>query len=143
MGDLRREKLLGYIKSQSRNKIVIHSDQIPGVVTINLGLQLSEALYNIDETKHFSNSVLMKVDKMLNAAISSHTLFGPYLSVANLGILFEPELKLDFLRLLDNHSKNNVLFVKWEGEIDLDSLYFLSKENGIKTIIKNLSHIVI
>ena len=143
MTDPINENLFDYIKSQSRNKIVIHSDGIPGIVTINLGLLLSEAIYNFKETRQLSNSVLMALDKMLNAAITPHEAFGNYLSIANLGILFEPALKLDFLRLLDNHSKNNVLFVKWEGEIDLGNLYFLSKENGLKTSIKNLSHIVI
>jgi hypothetical protein len=69
--------------------------------------------------------------------------FGRYLSIENIGVLFEPELKLDFASLLDSYSQNNVLFVKWEGEIDAENIYFLTKEKGIKKNIKNLSHIVI
>jgi len=87
--------------------------------------------------------VSSELDRILNAAISNHDLFGKYLSIENLGILFEPELKIDFNRLLDSYSQNNALFVKWDGEIDSENIYFLTKENGIKINIKNVSHIAI
>jgi hypothetical protein len=87
--------------------------------------------------------VSSELDRILNSAISNHDLFGDYLSIDNLGILFEPELKIDFNRLLDRYSQNNVLFVKWDGDMDAESIYFLTKENGIKINIKNLSYIVL
>jgi hypothetical protein len=87
--------------------------------------------------------VSSELDRILHAAISNHDLFGKYLSIENLGVLFEPELKIDFNRLLDSYSQNNALFVKWDGEIDAESIYFLTKENGIKINIKNVSHIAL
>jgi hypothetical protein len=87
--------------------------------------------------------VSSELDRVLNAAISNHDVFGKYLSIENLGILFESELKIDFNRLLVSFSQNNVLFIKWEGEFDTENVYFLTTENGIKINIKNLSHIVI
>jgi hypothetical protein len=57
--------------------------------------------------------------------------------------LFEPELKVDFNNLLEKYSNTNALFVKWEGVIDNENLYFLSKEKGIKININKLSHIAI
>lgn len=135
--------LTDYIKSQSRNKIIFHSQDISEIVTVNIGLQISESIYNFKEQGRIAMRVSSELDQILNAAISRHDVFGRYLSIENLGILFEPELKLNFALLLDSYSQNNVLFVKWEGEIDADNLYFLTEENGVKISIKNISHIII
>ena len=135
--------LTDYIKSQSRNKIIFHSQDISEIVTVNIGLQISESIYNFKEQGRIAMRVSSELDQILNAAISRHDVFGRYLSIENLGILFEPELKLNFALLLDSYSQNNVLFVKWEGEIDADNLNFLTEENGVKISIKNISHIII
>jgi hypothetical protein len=132
-----------YIKSQSRNKVVFHSQHISDLESVNIGLRISESIYNFKEPGRIAMRVLPELNDILNASISHHDLFGRYLSIENLGILFEPELKHDFTRMLDSYSQNNVLFVKWDGEIDKDNLYFLTKENGIIINIKNLSHIAI
>lgn len=59
---------------------------------------------------------------MLNAAISHHEVIGRYLSIESIGILFGPELKTVFLRLPDSFSQNNLLYVKWDGEIEMNLL---------------------
>lgn len=135
--------ILDYIKSQSRNKIIFHSHDFSDFESVNIGRLISESIYNFQEPSRISMRVSSVLNNILNASISHHEAFGSYLSIENLGILFEPELKMDFARLLDSFSQNNVLFVKWDGEIDTDYIYFQTKENGIKINIKNLSHIVI
>lgn len=137
------QTIIDYIKSQSRNKIIFYSQDISTLQSVNIGLRISESIYNLNEPRRIAMRVLSELDGILNTAISQHDVFGSYLSIKNLGILFESELKIDFARLLDSYSQNNVLFVKWDGEIDAENIYFLSKENGIKINIKNLSHIVI
>ena len=132
-----------YIQSQARNKVIFHSQDLSDLITVNVGLRISENIYNFKEPGRISMRVSSELDRVLNAAISDHDLFGKYLSIENLGILFEPELKIDFNRLLDSYSQNNALFVKWDGEIDSENIYFLTKENGIKINIKNVSHIAI
>lgn len=136
-------KISDYLKSQSRNKIVLHQNEIPNLKPVNLGLRISEIIYNFKELGKIPMRIAAELDNILNASIDQHDVYGRCLSIENLGILFEPELKLDFARLLDNYSQNNMLFVKWEGEFDADNLYFLTKANGIKINIKNLSHIAI
>ncbi|MCK9435716.1 MAG: hypothetical protein M0Q12_00745 [Synergistaceae bacterium] len=132
-----------YIQSQARNKVIFHSQDLSDLITVNVGLRISENIYNFKEPGRISMRVSSELDRVLNAAISNHDLFGKYLSIENLGILFEPELKIDFNRLLDSYSQNNALFVRWNGEIDSENIYFLTKENGIKINIKNVSHIAI
>jgi hypothetical protein len=132
-----------YIKSQSRNKVVFHSQHISDLESVNIGQRISESIYNFKEPGRIAMRVSSELNDILNTSISHHEVFGRYLSIENLGILFEPELKIDFARLLNSFSQNNVLFVKWDGEIDADNIYFQTKENGIKINIKNLSLIAI
>lgn len=135
--------IVDYIKSNARNKIIFHSQNIPDLESVNIGLRISECIYNFKESGRIAMKVSSELDKILNSSISNHLVFGKYLSIKNLAILFEPELKIDFARLLDSYSQNNTLFIKWDGEIDAENIYFLTKENGIKINIKNLSHIEI
>jgi hypothetical protein len=136
-------EITNYVKAQSRNKIVFHSQDISDIVPVNLGLRISETIYSFSKSEKISLMVKAELEKILNAAYSQHSLFGRYLSIDNVGILFEPKLRMDFSKLLDSYSQNNVLFVEWKGDIDSENLYFLTKENGIKINIKNLSHIAI
>ena len=137
------DTIRSYANSQSRNKIVFHRNEIPDITTIDLGLNLATSIYNFQETGKVSMMVTAELSKILSSAVRQHQEFGKYLSVENTGILFEQALKIDFRRFLDNYSQNNLLFVKWEGEIDADNIYFLTKENGININIQNLSHIVL
>ncbi len=131
------------MRTQSRNKIVFFRDNIPGIQQINVGFLLSEAIFNLKETDKFSLRAARVLETILQNAIWTHPLYGRILAIENIGILFEPELKIDITRLLDRYSQNNALFVQWKGQVDREHLYFLTKEHGIKTNIKNLSHTVL
>jgi len=87
--------------------------------------------------------VTLELEKIFNANTFKHDLFGNILAISNIGILFEPDLKQDIIRIIEKYSFNNVLFVKWDGEIDNENLYFLTKQNGEKISIKNLSFITL
>ncbi len=127
-----------YIQSQARNKIIFRSEDISDLKSVNIGGQKFESIYNFKEPGRIPMRVSSELTGSFDAAISNHDLFGKYLSIENLGVLFEPELKIDFNRLLDRYSQNNALFVKWKRELDADNIYFLTKENGIKINIKNV-----
>jgi hypothetical protein len=135
------DRIIVFIKSQSGNKVVFHTQDITHLESVNIGERISESIYHFKEPSRIAMQVSSVLSDLLNASISNHDMFGSYLAIENLGILFEPELKVDFARLLENYSQNNLLFVKWDGEIDANYLYFLTKEDGIKVNIKNLSHI--
>lgn len=143
MDKLTETQLLSYLKSQSRNKIVLYSDMPMDFDAIDLGCILAQAVFNWKDESKLPMKVSAELDVILNAAIVDHSKYGKMLAIANLGILLEPGLKQDINRLFEKYSNNNVLFVKWEGETDNENLYFLSKENGIKININNLSHIAI
>ena len=136
-------ELLSFLKTQSRNKIVFYRNSINDVPEIDLGTELSQVLFNLNDLTKLPMKVSLELENMLNTATIDHEIYGRTLAISNLGILFEPELKVDINNILEKYSNTNVLFVKWEGAIDNENLYFLSKEKGIKININKLSHIAI
>lgn len=136
-------EILSFLKTQSRNKIVFYRNSINDIPEIDLGTELSQVLFNLNDLTKLPMKVSLELENMLNTATIDHEIYGRLLAISNLGILFEPELKVDFNNLLEKYSNTNVLFVKWEGAIDNENLYFLSKEKGIKININKLSHIAI
>ena len=137
------EKIISYIKNQSRNKIVFCKEFIPDIQSLNVGSSISKLINNISKNERFALIAKSKLEELLINSTTDNVKFGKVLFIYNLGILFEPELKLNFLALIDKYSKNNTLFILWDGEIENDNLYFLSKHKGEKINIKNLSHIII
>jgi len=136
-------QILSYVNTQSRNKIVIHKSELQNIHSLDIGCILAEKIQNIPNKKHLSLKVKNKLDDILSNVIANNDLYGKTLSIKNLGILFEPDLKIDFLALIDNYSQNNILFIQWDGEIEKNKLFFLSRSNGKEINIKNLSHIVL
>ena len=132
-----------YLSFQSRNKLVIQKHNLDIVETINVGSLGAEAISNFLDDKKLSLKVTNIIEENFEVSKVKHQDLGRILAIKNLGILFEPELKIDFLSLIDKYSRTNALFIQWEGEIENNTLYFLSKQKGQKINIKNLSHIAI
>lgn len=137
------DKISKYLKSQSRNKIVFYKQDVLGLEAIDVGKKLSNEIKSIASDAKIGMKSLIIMDELFTSSFSNNSEYGKYLAIQNLGILFEPDLKTDFIQILDKYSSSNTLFVKWEGEIENGILYFLTKEKGQKIDIKNLSHIVI
>ena len=141
MNNFLTEKVLNYISSHARNRIVFHQNKISNFDYVDVGHTLSEAIYNLKDKSKLPMRVLSQLDRIFEDGIKNNDAIGRYLAINNLGILFEPDLKLDFLKLIDKYSLNQVLLIKWDGEIESNMLFFLTKENGVKINIQNLSHI--
>lgn len=135
--------VLSYIESFSRNKIVFYKEPLLDIIPIDVGKLLSQLLFNFNNENKLPMIATEELDKILSKSVFEHPNFGRTLAIANVGILFEPDLKQDFKRIIDNHSTNNLLLIEWEGEIESNAIYFLSKEKGIQINMNNLSHIAL
>lgn len=134
-------QILDYLKSNPRNKIIIHKNPIDNLNTIDIGLELAKQIQGLTSDIRFTLKTKSKLEEIINNSIHRHQQFGDSISIKNVGILFEPSLKFDFYSFIDNFSKTNSLFIQWEGETDKENLYFLTKSKGVKINIKNLSNI--
>lgn len=143
METLIENQISSYLKSQSRNKIVFYKDNIFDFSAIDVGNLLAQAIFNLKDESKLPMRISSELELILKEAVIDHKCYGRILAISNIGILFEPDLKQDFNRLLDNNSNSNALFVLWPGEIDEEYIYFLTKDQGKKIDIKNLSHITL
>jgi hypothetical protein len=130
-----------YLKSTTRNKIILFQDSIVGIQPVNIGKLVSEKLKNIPINKKFSFKAKLIIDDVFSSCLIEHEEFGKHIAISNIGILFEPELKIDVNNLFNRYSSSNALFVKWEGVLKDENMFFLTEEYGTKLELKNISHI--
>jgi hypothetical protein len=138
-----KEEILTYLSTYSRNKIVFHSTPIDDVYSHNIGVLLAESIEGIKDDNRLSLKVNILIDELLNSCIVTHKVYGKILAIQNIGILMEPDLKLDLNNLIRKYSDTNTLLINWQGIIENDCIYFLTKEAGVRIDIKNLSHITV
>ena len=132
-----------YINGFSKNKIIFHRELLSDVSTIDIGNLLSNKLFGQNNEARLPLIANSALEEMLNANISDNPTYGRCLSIKNIGILLEPDLKMNLIKIFEKYSNNNSLFVQWDGDIDEKNLYFLTKEKGIKITINEISHIAI
>ena len=103
--------LKAFLSSPSRNHLVISDDCIVGFDYIDVGLEISAFI----EDKISDRRLSMRVQDHLNVLLRSHICkseeFGEYLALTNIGILFEPLLKIDLDGFLDRWSQNMILIL--------------------------------
>ena len=100
-----------FISCPSRNHLVISDGCMVGFDYIDVGLEVSAFI----EDKISDRRLSMRVQDCLNALLRSHICkseeFGEYLALTNIGILFEPLLKIDLEGFLDRWSQNMILLL--------------------------------
>ena len=129
-----------FLSTNPRTRIVFHNSST-AINSLNIGLELSKKLSELELTNHLGMKAKdILHDLMVNNEIIDD-IFGKIISIENLGILFESELKFNFNSFLEEYSKNNLLLVKWDGKIKDDGIYYLTEKNGVKISISNLNYI--
>lgn len=140
----RHNLITSFLKEGKRNRLIILQalDNLC-IQPVNIGLELAQAL----KGKEGSRRLPSIADEALKGILDQHThsspSFGNYIGLVNLGILFEPDLRIEVAELLKRHSQNTALFVEWPGEREEGILYFLSKAKGKSLSLKGVSHLSI
>lgn len=125
-----------YLQQNTRNKIVFCREGIDGIRFINVGSELSQILGENPDDMVGADTAY----KQVLGQSQENSLIGMYLALANIGILFEPDLRLDVRSILDAYSKNQCLIVKTNAEIADDRFYFLRKGDGTEVDLQGLSY---
>ena len=133
-----------FLKKSPRNRLIILSQEKPDELAfVDMGIELSTAIEKQINHKQISMVVFDVLETIMQNSEKTHPEIGKYTAISNLGILFEKPLKFDFIHFLDSHSKNQTLFIYWEGEVDKNQLFFLTKNKGLQFDISNISHITL
>jgi hypothetical protein len=109
------------------------------IILINLGEDLSIRIKCDLYKKYFQTNII----NMINNLVNEKTNFidgNNIIFMHNIGILFEPELKLSAESLFKNFSKENLIIIFWDGfyQESEKKLYFINSESGITMDLNNL-----
>ena len=116
---------------------------IEGLSFINIDKELCIRFKDISTEPYFSLKAKDYIATYISKNVSNSSPYGKHVAISDIGILLEKELRFDFIAFLDKYSQNQTLFLKWDGEIIDNKLYFLTKKNGIEIDISDLSHIIL
>src|SRR5690606_25360564 len=116
-----------FLQQNPRNKIIITQEDIEGFEYLNMGLELAVRLKDTKPSRHFSLEAKSKIDTLVKNFTVEHPLFGRSIAIKNPGILLEPELNFNFPAFLENNTRDSLLILTWNGEIEGKTLYFLTK----------------
>jgi hypothetical protein len=132
-----KQHIIEFLDTAPKNRIVF-CNQSEGA--IDLGKELSNRIKPHIEHKRLSMKTKDLIDELVQSNIKPSDEIGKHIAIKNLGILFEPELKINFEYLLKTYSSDITLIVEWSGTISSNQLFFLSKEKGLKADLKNLTY---
>src|SRR5690554_849873 len=97
-------KIPSFINSQARNKLVIHDKEVFGLEYLDVGRSLANKIKSITSDTRLGMKSINLIEEIFSDAKKESDLYGRYLAIYNLGILFENDLKIDFIHLLTKYS---------------------------------------
>lgn len=116
--------LQSFVNSASRNHLILSNGCLEAFNYINIGYEISSYIEPIIGDRRLSMRVQDKLNTLLRDSVSQLEDLGAYLAITNIGILFEPSLKIDLEGLFDRWSQNNLLFVDiGKGAISSNRLF--------------------
>ena len=118
------ENVVTFTNSASRNHLILSSGCFEAINYVDVGYDLSSYIEPIIGDRRLSMRAQDKLNLLLRDNIGQIDDFGAYLAITNIGILFEPSLKIDTESLFDRWSQNNVLIVDiGKGIVSSNRLY--------------------
>ena len=134
------QNLSTYVNRQSRNNLFFISNEVEGIKYVDIGRLLSGEIENSLEKKRLGMIAEDALRKILSRGSVANEHIGEYLAIKNIGILFEPALKLDVLSILKNWSRDHILIVKHEGEIREGVFYLVSNSTKQTINLKEITY---
>jgi hypothetical protein len=136
----RLDKIARFLQEGRRNRLIILDElKSVGARGVDVGQEMAAALEGKENAKYLPALADDALKAILDKGVQSSPAWGTYLGLTNLGILFEPELRLDVLSIFDRYSQNNTLFVEWPGEQEGERLFFISKHKGKQLVLQGMS----
>ena len=136
------EAIHEFLGSGSRHKLIVCSTELDGLSYTDIGKSLSLKIKSESTASKISLIAQSELEKIMNDSTREHSDLGAYIAIKNLGILLEPNLKLDITAFFTRYSTSNPLFIQWEGDLKQNKLHFLTAENGVTINLDNISHII-
>jgi hypothetical protein len=124
---------------------LIFTSSLDGFIyrVLDIGKELSQALSDKLNDERIAIIAEQKLHEIIERRGFTKDEEGSIYALKNIGILFEPQLKIDFKALCKRYSRDSYLVIEHTGEIDNKNLYFLTRDAGIKMDLSDLNYTVI
>lgn len=136
------QQLKQYIDEETRNRIVFTQNVIPDLSYSDVGWVIASWLDKKNEQNfHLDSSIISKVFQSGNV----NGTIGKYTALENIGILFEPDLRLDLHNIFESNSKNQCLIITSDGIVDnnKERYYFQTNESPYTIALSGLSFLTL
>ena len=128
-----RERIAQFLKYQPRNKLVFTPQIDSSLHSVDVGYELSVLIQEDLSSPQLPFIAEDKLHSIIRNFTKSDDTIGEYVALSNWGILFEPELKLNLLSLLDSYSKSRTVILVNCGEGNNEDFYLVNR--FFKTIL--------
>ena len=129
-----------YLKQNPRHKLVFSKNEPEGFVFTDLGFEMATLL----EGQTLPSVVASEAFESVAAkGMQVHPKYGKYLAIKNIGILFEPSLRLNVRMLFESISHDTLLVVCSDGIIQNDTFHFIKPTEDFGISLSGLSFLVI
>ena len=137
-------QIIEFLNSSTRTRLIISLNKIDTLEYFDVGKELSFRLMSASfEDRRFPIKAKETLKNMLMKLYANNESIGDYLAITNLGILLEPELKMNFLEFIQSTSQNYPLILHWEGDFNNDLLIFKSKQQGLVFSLSGINYLFV
>ena len=120
------KQIAQYLSVELRHKLFFVSSQDNDINFTDIGFHPSKAIENSLDNKHLSLFADEKLEEIIKDNITESPEIGKYVAIRNIGILFEPELKLDLRAKFDSWAKSYVLIVDVNEGMIINNTFYLT-----------------
>ena len=129
-----------YLKQNPRHKLVFTKNEPDGFVFTNLGFEMAT---HLDDQPLPSVVATGAFESVVAKGMQVHPEYGNYIAIKNIGILFEPSLRLNVKMLFESISRDTLLLVCSDGIVKNDTFWFINSTEGFDISLSGLSYLVI
>ena len=129
-----------YLKHNPKHKLVFTKNEPSGFIFTDLGFEMATRL----EGQPLPSVVASETfESVATKGMQVHPEYGKYLAIKNIGILFEPSLRLNVRLLFESISHDTLLVVCSDGIVQNDTFHFIKPTDGFGISLSGLSFLVI
>lgn len=130
-----------YLAMNARHKLLFTQKEVEGIAYVDIGLLLSKAIESAIDSKRLVMKADDELEKIINSNLKNSSEIGEYIAIKNIGILFEPSLKIDLHTKIDSWAKSHVLIILKEGKFYNDIYYLISeKDSGYSINLNDINY---
>lgn len=129
-----------FINLNPKYKLVFTKNEIDEFAFTDMGYEMAVLLQDQTTLSVVATGVF---DSVVAKGVYTHSAYGKYLAIKNIGILFEPALRLNIRMLFESISQDTLLVVCSDGVIKNDYYYFNEHTKDYDISVSGLSYLVI